>query len=66
MGVSPLKAAAALMTGGFDHLQLAVERVYLGHDVEDTSVRLVITGDFSSQPPIVRAAGQFDGLVVGG
>ena len=38
LGTSPLKAAAALTTGHLDDLQLAVEYVYLGRNVEDSRV----------------------------
>ena len=65
LGASSLKAAAALMTSGFDHLQLAVKCVYLSRNVEDTSVCLVVVGDLSCQSPIVRATGQLGGLMVG-
>ena len=61
-----LETAAALMRGRLDSLQLAVERVNLGHDVEDTGVSLVVAGNLSRQTPIVRAACQLHGLVIGG
>ena len=35
LSVSSLEMAAALMTGHLDNLQLAVERMYLCHDIED-------------------------------
>ena len=35
LSVSSLEMAAALMTGHLDNLQLAVERMYLRHDIED-------------------------------
>ena len=45
-GASSLKAATTLTTGRLDDLQLAIERVYLGRDVEDTSVGLMVPRDF--------------------
>ena len=65
LGVSPLKAAAALTTGHLDDLQLAVEHVYLGHDIEDSRVQFVVAGELGDQPPVVCAVGQLDGLVIG-
>ena len=38
LGSSPLEAAVALMAGHLDDLQLAIERVYLGCNVEDPCV----------------------------
>ena len=38
----------------------------LGGDVEDAGVGLVVSCDLRRQTPIVRAAGQVHGLVVGG
>ena len=54
LGASSFEAAATLTTSGFDHLQLAVERMYLCRDVEDSSVRLMIASDLGGQPPIIR------------
>ena len=65
LGVSPFEAATTLTTSGLDHLEFAVECVYLRRDVENTSVGLVVAGDLSGQSPVVCAAGQFDGLVIG-
>ena len=65
LGTGSFEAATALTTGGLDHLQLAVKRMYLGRDVEDTSVRFVVTGDLGGQPPVIRAMGQLNGLMVG-
>ena len=54
------------MTGvGFGDLQLAIECVDLARDVEDPSVGLVVTSDFRRQSPVVGAASQFHGLVIG-
>ena len=66
LGMGPLEMATALTTSGLDHLQLAVERVYLCRDIEDTSVHFVVAGDLGGQPPVVRAASQLHGLMVGG
>ena len=65
LGTSPFKAAAALATGRLDDLQLTVERVYFGHDIENSRVRFVVVGKLGDQPPVVCAASQLDGLVVG-
>ena len=65
LGASSLEAASALTSLCLDDLQLAVEGVDLGRDVEDTSVRLVIASDLGCQAPVVSAAGQIPGLVVG-
>ena len=64
-GTSPFEAAVALMAGRLDDLQLTIEHVYLGHDVEDTGVGLVVLCELGGQPPVVGASGQFHGLVVG-
>ena len=53
------------MTSHLDDLQLAVEHVYLSHDVEDVSIGLVVVGKLGCQAPIVHAMGQVHGLVVG-
>ena len=65
LGTSPLKAAVALTTGHLDNLQLAVEYVYLGCNIEDSRVRFMVAGELSDQPPVVRAVGQLNGLVIG-
>ena len=64
-GTSPFEVAVALMAGCLDDLQLTIERVYLGRDVEDTGVGLVVLCKLGGQPPVVGASGQFHGLVVG-
>ena len=66
MGTGPLETAVALMTSGLDHLQLAIEHVYLCRDVKDMGVRLMVASDLGGQTPIVCAASQLDGPVVGG
>ena len=65
LGTGSLEAAATLMTSYFDDLQLAIERMYLCHDVEDTGVGLMVVSDLGHQSPIVRVAGQVNGLMVG-
>ena len=65
LSASPLKATVTLMAGCLDNLQLAIKCVYLGHDVKHLRVRLVVAGKLGDQPPVVCAAGQFNGLVVG-
>ena len=65
LGASSLEARATLTSLCLDELQLAIERVDFGRDVEDASVRLVVTGDLSRQAPIVGATSQIHGLVVG-
>ena len=66
LGAGSLEARATLTSLCFGELQLAVERVDLGRDVKDASVSLVIAGDLRCQAPVVGAAGQVQGLVVGG
>ena len=66
LGAGSLEARAALTSFRLDELQLAVERVDLGRDVEDASVSLVITGDLCRQSPVVGAVGQIHGLMIGG
>ena len=46
-------------------LQLTIEHVNLGRDIEDTGIGLMITSDLCRQAPIVGAASQIHGLVVG-
>ena len=65
LGTSSLEMAATLTTSGLDYLELAVERVYLHRDVEDTSICLVVAGNLGGQPPVIRAASQLNGLVIG-
>ena len=62
---SSFEAATAVTGVGFGDLQLAIECVDLARDVEDTSVGLVVTSDFRRQSPVVGAASQFHGLVIG-
>ena len=66
LGAGPLETGTTLASLCLNELQLAVERVNLGGDVEDTRVGLVVTCDLSRQTPIVSAAGQVHGLVIGG
>ena len=66
LGVGSLEARATLTSLCLDELQLAVERVDFGRDVEDTGVGLMVASDFRCQAPIVGAAGQLHSLVVGG
>ena len=65
MGAGSLEAASTLTSLGLGELQLAVERVNLGCDVEDAGVGLVITSDFCRQSLVIGAAGQIHGLVIG-
>ena len=64
LGSCPFEAGATLTSLCLGELQLAVERVNLGRDVEDASVGLVITSDLRHQTPVVGATGQIHGLVV--
>ena len=66
LGAGSLEARATLTSLCLGELQLAVERVVLGRDVEDASVGLVVASDLHCQAPIVGAAGQIHGLMVGG
>ena len=66
LGAGSLEARATLTSLCLGELQLAVERMDLGRDVEDSSVGLVVASDLCCQAPIVGAAGQIHGLVVGG
>ena len=66
LGASSLEATATLTSLSLGKLQLTVECVNLGRDIEDAGVRLVIAGDFGRQSPVVGASGQVNGLVVGG
>ena len=56
--------AATLVTSHLDDLQLTVECVYLGHNIEYACIRLVVAGELGDQPPVVRAMGQIHGLMV--
>ena len=66
LGAGSLKARTTLTSLCLDELQLTVKRVDLGRDVEDARVSLVIASDLRCQAPVVGAAGQIHGLVVGG
>ena len=66
LGAGSLEARATLAGLRLGELQLAVERVDLGRDVEDASIGLMIAGDFRCQTPVVGATGQVHGLVIGG
>ena len=65
LGAGSLEARATLTSLRLDELQLAVERVDLGRDVEDAGVGLVVTGDLCGQAPVIGATGQIHGLVIG-
>ena len=66
LGSSSLEAAATLTSLCLDELQLAVERMDFGRDVEDAGVRLVVSSDLRRETPVVRTAGQVHGLVIRG
>ena len=66
MSVGPLEATATLACAHLDDLQFAVEGVDLGGDVEDSGVGVVIAGDLRRQTPVIGAAGQLCGLMIGG
>ena len=65
LSTGPLKMTATLAAGCLSNLQLAIECMHLCHDIEDVCVGLVVAGEFRNQPPIVRAVGQVNGLMVG-
>ena len=65
LGASSLETGATLASLCLGDLQLAVERMDLCRDVEDAGVSLVITSDLGRQTPVIGAAGQVHGLVVG-
>ena len=65
LGAGSLEARATLTSLSLGELQLAIECMDLGRDVEDASVGLVIASDLCRQAPIVGAAGQIHGLMVG-
>ena len=65
LGLSSLKMAVTLVTSHLDDLQLAVECVYLGCNIEYTCIQLVVAGELGDQPPVIRAIGQIHGLMVG-
>ena len=66
MGPSSLEAATTLASLRLDELQLAIERMDLGRDVEDAGVRFVVSGDLSCEAPVVRATSQIRGLMIRG
>ena len=66
MNMGSLKVAMALTTGHLDDLQLAVECMYLRHDVEYLGVRLVVVGELYNQPPVICPVCQRHGLVIRG
>ena len=66
LGAGSLEAGATLTSLRLSKLQLAVERMDLGRDIEDAGVRLVVSSDLGRETPIVRAAGQVHGLVIRG
>ena len=66
LGTGPLETRTALTSLCLDKLQLAVERMDLGRDIENASVGFMVAGDLCRQTPIVGAAGQIHGLVIGG
>ena len=66
LGAGSFEAGATLTSLCLDELQLAIECMDLGRDIEDASVGLVIACDLGRQPPVVGAAGQIHGLVVRG
>ena len=65
LSAGSLETRTALTSLRFDELQLTVKRVDLGRDVEDAGVGLVVAGDLCGQAPVIGAAGQFNGLMVG-
>ena len=65
LGLSSLKMAATLVTSHLDDLQLAVECVYLGRNIEYACIQLVVAGELGDQPPVIHAIGQIHGLMVG-
>ena len=65
LGASSLETAAALTSLRLDELHLAVECMNLGCDVEDAGVGLVIVSDLCRQAPVIGAAGQVHGLMIG-
>ena len=66
LGSSPLEMASTLTSLRLDKLQLAVERMDLGRDIENAGVRLMVSGDLGRETPVVHAAGQVHGLVIRG
>ena len=64
LGASSLEAAATLTTSHLDNLQLTVERVYLGCDIEDAGVGFVIASELGCQASIIRTVGQVHSLVI--
>ena len=66
LGSGSLEAATTLTSLRLDELQLTIERMDFGRDVEDAGIRLVIATDLRGEAPIVRASGQIHGLVIRG
>ena len=66
LGAGSLEAGATLTSLRLDELQLTVERMDLGGDVEYASVGLVISCDLCRQTPVVGAMSQIHGLVIRG
>ena len=66
LGAGSLEARTTLTSLCLDQLQLTIERVDLGCDIEDTSVGLMVASDLRCQAPVVGAAGQIHNLVVRG
>ena len=64
LGAGSFETGATLTSLRLDELQLAVERMDLGRDVEDAGVRLVVATNLRCEAPIIRATGQIHGLVV--
>ena len=65
MGAGSLEAGATLTSLRLDELQLAVECMDLGRDIEDAGVGLMVAGDLCCQAPVIGATGQVHGLVIG-
>ena len=65
MGAGSLKTSSALTASCLDDLQLTIECMHLGGDVEYPSIQLMVAGEFGNQSPVVCAACQVHGLVIG-
>ena len=65
LGAGSLEARATLTSLRLDELQLTIERMDLGRDVEDAGIGLVISCDLGRQSPVFGVAGQIHGLVIG-
>ena len=64
LSAGSLETGTALTSLRFDELQLAVERVDFGRNIEDAGVGLMVAGDLCGQAPVIGAAGQLDGLMI--